>query len=341
MRAMILEDGRIGIRELPDLEPGPDEAIVRMSVAGVCHSDLHLKNNDWPGFTPAGPNPFGHEGIGRVETLGPGADRHLKVGDRVIVGLGGAGGAYWCGACEYCLGGKPRLCRESRPALGTYADQMRIWTKALVPLPDSLTDDNVPLACGGLTAYSAIKKLPVHGVYAGKPVAIVGAAGGLGHYAVQVASAFGYQVIGIDVGAERVEFVRSLGVAAAYDASEAAERIRFDWGGANASVVFAARVAGFELGLRVLRRGGVFVSVGMPAASEGPIGIRPLDLMTKDPLILGSTVGTVEEMRELVALAAAGKVRTHIGRSGSLEELPIILDELEAGGYPGRAMVNL
>lgn len=341
MRAMILEDGLIDIRELDDPEPGHEEVVVRMSAAGVCHSDLHLKNNDWPGFVAAGPNPFGHEGIGRVEALGPGADRHLQVGDRVIVGLGGAGGAYWCGACEYCLGGKPRLCSEARPALGTYADRMRIWAKALVRLPDDLGDECVPLACGGLTAYSAIKKLPKHGVYAGKPIAIVGAAGGLGHYACQIAMAFGYQVIGIDVGAERVEFVQSLGVAAAYDVGEAPDRVRKEWGGARASVVFAARIAGFELGFRILRRGGVFVSVGMPAASEGAMGIGPLDLMAKDPLVLGSAVGTVEEMRELVALASAGKVRTHIGRTGTLEELPAILDELEAGGYAGRAMIDL
>lgn len=341
MRAAILESGELTIREVPMRDPGPDEARVRMTAAGVCHSDVHLMKNDWPGFIGPGPTPFGHEGIGIVDALGPGAERFARVGDRVIVGLGGAGGGYWCGACEFCLGGKPRLCSEAKGILGTYADHLTLWARSLVTLPDSVDDMQVPLACGGLTAYSAVKKLQQFGVLPGKPIAIVGAAGGLGHYGVQVANAFGYKVIGIDVGPERIEFVRSLGVAAAYDVDEAHERIRAEFGGARASVVFAARLAGFELGFRILRRGGVFVSVGMPAASEGGLGLSPLDLMRKDALVMSSAVGTVEDMRELVALAADGKVRTHVGRTGTLEDLHAVLAELEAGVYAGRAVLTI
>jgi propanol-preferring alcohol dehydrogenase len=342
MRAAILEGGRLELREVPTPAPGPEEARVRLVSAGVCHSDLHLMKGDWPGWVrPDRPTPMGHEGVGVVEELGPGADRYLQVGDRVVLGLGGAGGGYWCGACEFCLGGRPRLCRQARPLTGTYAEHIAAWARALVPLPAAVGDSEVPLACGGLTAYSAVKKLWRHGVLPGKEVAIVGAAGGLGHYGVQVAKAFGYTVIGVDVGEERTGFVRSLGADAAYDVGEAVERILRDHGGAHGCIVFAARIAAFDLGLQTLRRGGVFVSVGMPAAGEGTFGLRPIDLVARDPLIMSSAVGTVEEMRELVALAVAGRVATHVGRTGTLDDLPGVLDELEAAAYPGRAVLTI
>jgi alcohol dehydrogenase, propanol-preferring len=344
MRAAILEDGKVEIREVPTPEPRADEALVRLRAAGVCHSDLHLARGDWPGFgRPDGAMQLGHEGIGVVEALGPRGERPagVNVGDRVILGLGGAGGGYWCGACEFCLGGRPRLCAQARPVMGTYAEHIRLWARSLVVLPDTVGDEQVPLACGGLTAYSAVKKLWRFGIPPGKAVAVIGAAGGLGHYGVQVAKAFGYQVLGVDVGEARCEFVRSLGADAAYDVSDAVERIRRDHGGAYGTVVFAARLAGFELGLRTLRRGGVFVAVGIPAASEGPLPLNLLELVNRDPLIMYSVVGTVEEMRELVALAVDGKVTTHVGRTGSLDDLPTVLEELEASAYPGRAVLTI
>jgi alcohol dehydrogenase, propanol-preferring len=342
MRAAVVESGRVEIREVPRPEPGPEDALVELSTAGVCHSDLHLARGDWPGWGRSdGPMPLGHEGVGTVVELGPGAERYVSVGDRVILGLGGAGGGYWCGACEYCLGGRPRLCRESRAIMGTFAEHIRLWARSLVVLPETVSDEQVPLACGGLTAYAAVKKLWRLGVPPAKNVAIVGAAGGMGHYGVQVAKAFGYRVIGIDVGAERIGFVRSLGADAAYDVSEAADRVRSEHRGAHAVIVFASRLAGFELGLQLLRRGGVFVSVGMPAADEGTLALSPLDLVAREPLITASVVGTVEDMRELVALASDGRVATHVGRRGELADLPEVLGELDAASYPGRAVLSI
>jgi propanol-preferring alcohol dehydrogenase len=305
----------------------------------VCHSDLHLLKGDWAGVPRSGP--LGHEGIGVVTALGPGADRYVAVGDRVILGLGGAGGGFWCGACEYCLGGKPRLCRRATPLMGTFAEEMAVQAKALVLLPDVVPDAEVSLACGGLTAYGAVKKLVQFGVVPGSPVAIVGAAGGLGHYAVQIASRFGYKVVGVDVGPERVAFVESLGVEVALEAGEALAAVkRLFAGGVHASLVFSSRLAGFTLGLCLLRTAGIFVSVGIPASDEGAIPISPWDLFRKDPLIMSSAVGTVQDVRELVQLAADGHVRTHVSRTGPLSELPTIFAELEAGAYTGRAVIT-
>src|SRR3954462_8893135 len=224
MRAARIEDGMLGIKDVDVPVPGEDEALVRITAAGVCHSDLHLVRGDWYGVQPP---EIGHEAIGVVESLGEGAERFVAVGDRVILGLGGAGGGYWCGACRYCLSGQPRLCSESKPIIGTFAEYFSVWARSLVKIPDSLGDHEAPLACGGLTAYGAVKKLLDHNVRpgrpgaiigaAGGPGAIIGAAGGLGHYAVQLAGAFGYQVVGVDVGAERLDFVKSLGADLALD----------------------------------------------------------------------------------------------------------------------------
>jgi len=338
MQAARMDDGTLLIADVAAPEAGPDQALVRLTASGVCHSDLHLARGDWMGVPGTGA--LGHEGIGVVTALGPGAERYVAEGDRVILGLGGAGGAYWCGACEYCLGGEPRLCDHSQALMGTFAEYIAVYAPALVKLPDSIADHEAPLACGGLTAYGAVKKLIDHHVMPGRKVAVIGAAGGLGHYAVQIASAFGYEVVGVDVGADRLDFVRSLGAAHAVDATEALAYITGQLGGVDASLVFSAKMVGFDLGFNALRKGGLFVAVALPATSEGNISINPFAFFAKGATLIYSAVGTVADMRDLVNLVAAGKVRTHVGREGPLSELDTIFDELEAGGYLGRAVIT-
>jgi propanol-preferring alcohol dehydrogenase len=337
MKAARIEDGQLHIRDVDVPVPGPDEALIHIKAAGVCHSDLHIARGDWAGVPSSGV--IGHEAIGVVEALGPGAERFVSVGDRVILGLGGTGGGYWCGACEYCLGGSPRHCSQSKGIMGTFAERFAVWAPSLVTLPDSVGDDEAALACGGLTAYGAVKKLQKHGVLPGRRVAVIGAAGGLGHYAVQLAASFGYEVVAVDIGEERLEFARSMGASVAVDAGEAIEVVT-GLGGVDASLIFSARMAGFELGFKLLRPGGLFVAVGLPPSSEGNLQFNPFELFFRDATIVYSAVGTVQDMRELVALAAAGKVTSHDSRRANLSELDAVFDDLEASRYLGRAVVT-
>ncbi len=339
MRSVQRVDGGLEIHESEIPEPGPNEARIRMTTCGVCHSDLHLVRGDWS-FAP-GNGPLGHEGIGVVEALGSDAQTDARVGDRVILGLGGTGGETWCGRCRYCIEGEPRHCANSTGIIGTFADQFVVWAPSLVVLPDSVGDLEAPLACGGLTAYGAVKKLTRHGITPGRTVAIVGAAGGLGHYAVQLASAFGYRVIAIDVGEDRLQFARDMGAECAIDASEARATVQRDFGGVDSAIVFTANIAGYQLGFDILAKMGLFVAVGLPATSQGPFQVDPFMMFFKDPTIIFSAVGTVQDMRELVDLAARGVVRTHVSRIGTLEELPEIFDELEASAYLGRAVLRI
>ena len=339
MRAAIVDKiGNISIQDIPKPSPGHEEALVKITSAGVCHSDLHLYNGDWPLIKP--PFPLGHEAIGIVEDLGAGAEKFIQKGDRVILGLGGTAGAYWCGACEYCLAGKPMLCSQRKNIMGVYCEYVSIWAKALVKLPDEVSDKEVPLACAGLTAYSAVKKLADFGIQAGKPIAIIGAAGGLGHYGVQIAKAFGYKVIGVDIDPEKLAFVEELGVDYALDVSKVKRFVDKTFGGVSASIVFASKIAGFELGLNILKVGGLCIIVGLPAFSEGSMSVNPFQFILRGLQLVGSLVGTVEEMRELVQLAAEGKIKTHIGKVANLSDLNHVFEELEQAKFVGRAIID-
>jgi propanol-preferring alcohol dehydrogenase len=147
-------------------------------------------------------------------------------------------------------------------------------------------------------------------------------------------------VVGVDVGQERLDFVKSLGADYALDASEALDTVRAELGGVDASLVFSARVAGFRLGFDLLGPHGLFVGVGLPPTADGNLEFNPFELFMKDPTIIFSAVGTVQDMRELVALATAGKVKTHVSRTGPLTELGDIFEELEASKYLGRAVLT-
>jgi propanol-preferring alcohol dehydrogenase len=257
-----------------------------------------------------------------------------------MVGLGGSGGGFWCGACEFCLRGRPRLCAQTQNVMGTFAEQFAVYAPGLVVLPDSIPDTEAPLACGGLTAYGAVKKVLKHGVLPGRPVAVIGAAGGLGHYAVQLLTGFGFRVVGVDIGEARLDFVRSLGAELAVDPDSAVEVVQRELGGVDAALVFSARMAGYDLGLQLLRKAGLFVGVGLPPTSEGAFSIDVFRLFAIEPTIIFSAVGNVQDMRELVELAAAGKVRTHVDRTGPLSDLDAIFEELETGKFLGRAVIT-
>ena len=134
--------------------------------------------------------------------------------------------------------------------------------------------------------------------------------------------------------------MKSLGAEMALDANEALDVVRNELGGVDASLVFSARMSGFRLGFDLLGLHGLFVAVGLPPTSEGNIEFNPFELFAKDATVIYSAVGTVQDMRELIDLAAAGKVKSHVSRTGPMSELGDIFDELEGGKYLGRAVLT-
>ena len=300
MQAARIVDGTVEILDVPVPVPGHEEALIRISASGVCHSDLHIARGDWYGVPRTGG--LGHEAIGIVEALGPGADRFVQVGDRVILGLGGWAAATGAARASTACAGQPRLCARVASAIWARSPSTSpCGREHSCRSPTAWAIDDAPLACGGLTAYGAVKKLVQHQVMPGRPVAIIGAAGGLGHYAVQIATAFGYTVIGIDVGEDRLEFVRSLGARPGGRCrGSAVDVVQREFGGVDASLVFSARSPASTSACELLRKSGLFVGVGLPPTSEGNIQINPFEFFIKDPTLIYSAVGTVQDMRELV-----------------------------------------
>ncbi len=331
--------------EVDTPHPGPGDVRVRLTVSGVCHSDVHQWKGGWPAeravMESLGIRILGHEGVGLVDELGPGASR-LRLGDRVGVPWMNS----WCGACDVCLTGYPQWCPNSRTTSvsvnGTFAEYATVSERAAVPVPATIEDaDAAPLMCAGVTAYGAVRRLVSElRIPPGKIVAVVGGAGGLGHYAIQIAKALGYRVAGVDVGPERVQFMARLGAEWALDASEAKDRIR-KLGGADASLVFTPKIAGYELALKLTRLVGGVVAVGIPDPAEGPLPVTPSGLISHGTRVIPTSVGVTHEFEELFQLYDRGLVRGHVARRGTLGDLSTILQDMAEAKYVGRAVVSL
>src|SRR6202789_701599 len=186
-------------------ELGPDEVEVKITHCAVCHSDIHLIDNDW-GISKY---PFipGHEIVGTVTLVGSSV-HDLKVGQRVGIGWQ----ADSCGICEWCRQGDENLCAKSQPTCvgrnGGYADAIRVNSRFAIPVPESLESENVaPLLCGGVTVYSPLRNLLA------RPASRVGVIGigGLGHLGLQFARAFGCEVTAFSTSADKEAEAKELG----------------------------------------------------------------------------------------------------------------------------------
>lgn len=333
------------VAEIDPPPVGPGQVRVRVDVSGVCHSDVHQWKGDWPGeralMEARGVRVLGHEGVGTVDAVGAGVSR-FSAGDRIGIPWMNS----WCGGCEACLTGYAQWCPSAETTSvtlnGTFAELSTVSERAGVSLPGSIPDEEAaPLMCAGVTAYGAVRRLVTElRIPPGKVVAVVGAAGGLGHYAVQIAQALGYRVAGVDVGEERVRFVRGLGAEWVFEAGEAKAGVRA-LGGADACLVFTPKVAGYELAFKLTRPLGGVVAVGIPDPKDGPLPVTPSALINHGTRIIATSVGVTHEFEELFRLVAAGRVKGHVARRGTLSDLSAILEEMAERKYVGRAVVKI
>ncbi len=194
------------IEEMPVKRPGRNEILVKIITCGVCHTDLHAVNGDWP-VKPKLPLIPGHEGVGYVAALGEGVD-YIKEGD--IVGVPWLYSA--CGHCEHCITGWETLCESQQnggySVDGSYAEYVIADARYVGHLPSKINFTAMaPILCAGVTVYKGLKETEVK---PGEWVAISGI-GGLGHVAVQYAKAMGMHVAAIDVADDKLELARKLG----------------------------------------------------------------------------------------------------------------------------------
>jgi propanol-preferring alcohol dehydrogenase len=322
------------IEEVSFRDPGAGEILARLHASGVCHTDLHAIDCDWP-VKPSLPFIPGHEGIGVV--LKVGRDVHgVKEGDRV--GLPWLHGA--CGQCEWCVTGWENLCPDAE--YGGYAANGSFAEYALAPaayigrIPKSLTDvEAAPMLCAGLSAWKALKETEAT---AGQWIAVSGI-GGLGQMAIQFAITMGLHVIAIDIDAKKLLRAKDLGAELVFDAREsgAARQIQTDIGGAHGVIVTAVSIAAFRQAIDLTRRKGTCVFVGLP---PGEIPISLYDLVLKRLTIRGSLAGTREDLQEALSVAADTGVRSLV-QTQPLATANDALDRLRAGKVPGRIVLTM
>lgn len=328
--AVVTEFGApLTVRDIPIPVPGPDHVLVKMETCGVCHTDIHAANGDWPA-KPVVPFVPGHEGIGVIDAVGPGVDTG-RIGERVAIAwLGSA-----CGECDHCVSGWETLCEKQENSGysvdGAYAEYAVAHARYVVSVPDAITSfDAAPLTCAGVTTYKAVK---VGGVAPAQRVAIFGV-GGLGHMAVQYARIAGGFVAAVDIEDEKLDLARQMGAdhtvnSTTHDPVEEIQAL----GGADVAIVLAVVPSVFDQAFRSLRRGGRLVCVSMPAHGEFPVPI--FETVVGGILVVGSIVGTRKDLREVFALHEAGRTTVSaVGRK--LDEVNECFSDVLAGRVTAR-----
>lgn len=326
------------IEDVPVPTPGPGQVLVKVQASGVCHTDLHAADGDWP-VKPKLPLIPGHEGVGPVAEVGPGVT-DIKEGD--LVGVPWLWSA--CGSCEACRTGWETLCLQQKNGGygvdGGYAEYVLAEAPYLGKLPAN-TDlvTMAPILCAGVTTYKGLKETEAR---PGEWVVISGI-GGLGHVAVQYAKAMGFHVGAVDISEEKLALARSLGaeltanVATEEMAVDAAHKIKKETGGgAHGVLVTAVSRAAFRQALGMVRRGGTVSLNGLP---PGEFLTPIFDVVLNRITIRGSIVGTRQDLAECIAFAAEGKVKPHV-HTARLEDINNIFTRMKEGKIDGRMVLT-
>ena len=321
-------------REAEIPTPGPGQILVKTEACGVCHTDLHARNGDWPA-KPTPPFIPGHEGIGIVVALGAGVTL-VKEGDRV--------GVPWlysaCGHCEHCLQAWETVCAEAQyggyTVNGGFAEYILADPNYVAHIPAGLTPQAAaPLICAGITTYKGLKETEAR---PGEWVVISGA-GGLGHLAIQYAKAMGLQVCAVDIDAGKLAHATKLGADLVVNATDAdaIEAVRSGTdGGAHGVLITAPSIAAFHQGIAMARKRGTCALVGLP---KGDFPVPLFDVVANCITIRGSFVGNREDMAEALAFAAAGKVKAEIELQ-PLTAINDVFDRLEQGKVAARVVID-
>jgi propanol-preferring alcohol dehydrogenase len=335
MRAAVVPalGARLEIRDLPVPEPGPGQVVVRVEASGLCHTDIHAARGDWP-VKPKLPLVPGHEGVGTVVSVGDEAGP-VAVGDRVALPwLGHA-----CGHCRYCVAGWETYCTSPEymgyTMDGGYAEYTLAYASHVVKVPDSVTSfDAAPLTCAGVTTYKALK---VAHPQPNETAMVVGI-GGLGHLGLQYAKVFGTTTIAVDVEDEKLQLAKELGADHVLDARfDQAEQLA-ELGGVDIALVTVPSPAAMRTAHAALNPNGRLVLVGLPA--DNRLEIPVFETVLKGISVIGSLVGTRNDLADCFALHAAGRTRV-IAESRRLEDVNDCFEEVLAGRVPARLVFDL
>lgn len=332
--AVVKEFGTpLTVEEYPLPTPGPGQALVKLISSGVCHTDLHAAEGDWP-VKPSPPFVPGHEGVGEVVALGEGVTS-LALGDLV-------GNAWlWsaCGDCEYCRTGWETLCESQQNAGysvdGSFGEYMLVDAEFAPRIPEGADPVEIaPVLCAGVTVYKGLKMTEAR---PGQWVVISGI-GGLGHIAIQYAVAMGLRVAAVDIAEDKLSLARKHGAEITVNASleDPVESVQRQTGGVHGVLVTAVHPAAFGQAIGMTRRGGTIVFNGLP---PGDFPAPIFDVVLKGLTIRGSIVGTRQDMEEALDFYARGLIHPTVS-TRNLGEINEVLDEMRAGKIDGRVVIK-
>ncbi len=336
MKAAVLNEFKepLEFKEVPQPQLEPGDVLIKVEACGVCHSDLHVADGDWTQFARIVKRPLilGHEIAGRVVERGAAA-RELQVGDRV-----GVPWLHWsCSECEFCREGYENLCSKQKitgvTVDGGYAEFVKAPASHAISIPDSVSSiEAAPLFCAGVTVFRALKKASVS---PGQRLAVFGV-GGLGHLAVQIGLGLGADVTAIDISDQKLALAESLGASTTFNAASnnVIKELRGK-GGVHIALVTSASKAAYDMAFSCVRSTGTLLAIGLPAEN---ICFPPIMMAAAEVRIQASAVGTRQDLREVLAMAAAGKIRCRVG-TRPLSEANQALDQLRSGQVSGRIIL--
>lgn len=331
--AVVNEFGKpLVIEDYPKPNPGPGQIVVKIEATGVCHTDLHAVNGDWP-VKPNPPFIPGHEGVGYVAEIGAGV-RSVKEGDRV--------GVPWlhtaCGHCRHCVSGWETICPSQEntgySVNGSFAEYVLADPNYVGLLPDNLEFAPAsPILCAGVTVYKGLKETEAR---PGQTVVITGI-GGLGHLAVQYAKAMGLHVVAVDIAESKLNLASKLGADSVINAAEVDPVAEVQkGGGAEGVLITAVSPKSFSQGVGMLARGGTMSLVGLP---PGEFSLPIFETVLQRKTIRGSIVGTRQDLAESLNFAAEGKVTSQYS-TNKLENINQVFDQMVAGSIDGRVVLT-
>jgi propanol-preferring alcohol dehydrogenase len=321
------------IRDLPMPEPGPGQVVVRIEASGLCHTDIHAARGEWP-VKPKLPLVPGHEGVGTVVAVGDGPST-VAVGDRVALPwLGHA-----CGQCRYCVAGWETYCTSPQymgyTMDGGYAEYTLAYASHVVPVPEGVSSfDAAPLTCAGVTTYKALK---VAHPQPNETAMVVGI-GGLGHLGLQYAKVFGATTIAMDVEEEKLQLAKELGADHVLDARADRADDLAALGGVDIALVTVPSPAAMRAAHAALNPNGRLVLVGLPA--DNRLELPVFETVLKGISVIGSLVGTRNDLADCFALHAAGRTRV-VAQPRRLEEVNECFEEVLSGRVPARLVFDL